>query len=861
MKDFFDTRTFFYRKLSLLWFRICSEAKKQWAAGLSLVLVTAIIAIAASNGLKGLSQPTPNHKLGARVTSAPHIGAPTPFMHRPFYGNSTISSRTTSFVDHDKPWYENDGTFVRHDGAKWTNVAIGSCTGGVSCYDGHNGYDLNLRFEPVLSAAAGTVIRAGWYNAYDHQSSLGLWVAVDHGNGYVTAYGHLSAITVAYGDKIGIQWQVGTSGTTGSSTGPHLHMATYYLPYWSATDPFGWSGNYPDPNTVPDNYLWVNTPGTSYTVPNLSANGNAVYPGATLVDDGASGWSSSGNWATATSSTDIKGNLHYTATTSGSATATATATWQPRIPADGYYEVGAFVDDTHASSSWAPYTVYSADPNSAGREISHTVYVDESHIGSFQGPFGWENTGAQWISLGTYYFRASMSDRVLLKNATGESGAQLSADGMEFVPVSMATTITPSLPKAYYFAEGYTGSGTTEYLSLTNPSVNPARVSITYLYPSAAPQIRSYTVATQAHTVLNINNEVGSNQTISMIVQSDQPFSAERTMYTHKDAFTTATDSVGSASLSSNWYFAEGNTTYGWNTLLAVLNPSSLPVTGKIMYLLNNQAVTGKTYTFPARSRNTLVLNADFPNHQFGMSFTTSSPVLVEQLEYLTASNLRGGNAVVGAMSPQTNWYFGAGNTLPGFNEWLALANPLSKTATAQISYLTIDGNTISQTVTVPALSRIEVNVNSVVRPTPHATLITASSPIVAERHDYFITSLNGLVLGNTVLMGTSSLHTSWYLASGDTSSGHAQSLALANPNGIATQVQVVYYLFSAMPIVKTYTLNAKSRLTINLKDDVGDNVTTGVAVYATVLIVTEQQMFFNVGGNTGGYASMGFGN
>ncbi|TMF44365.1 MAG: hypothetical protein E6I32_15275 [Chloroflexi bacterium] len=231
--------------------------------------------------------------------------APTPFMHRPFYGSQTIGQRTTSFFDHDKPWYDNDGTFVRYDGAKWTNVAIGSCTAGVNCYDGHNGYDLNLRFESVLSAAAGTVIRAGWYNPLDHNSSLGLWVAIDHGNGYVTAYGHLSALTVAVGDRVGTQWQVGTSGTTGSSTGPHLHMATYYYPSWSATDPFGWTGNYPDPNIVADNYLWVNGAGTSYSAPLLSASGSNVYPGATLVDDGGAGWSSTGSWSTAASSNDI----------------------------------------------------------------------------------------------------------------------------------------------------------------------------------------------------------------------------------------------------------------------------------------------------------------------------------------------------------------------------------------------------------------------------------------------------------------------------------------------------------------------------------------------------------------------------
>lgn len=218
-------------------------------------------------------------------------------------------------------------------------------------------------------------------------------------------------------------------------------MATYYLPYWQATDPFGWTGNYPDPNVVPDNYLWVNDPANNTPVPTLSSNGSATYPGAVVVDDSSAGWSSTGSWTTATGSTDIQGGLHWTTTSNGSAT--ASATWHPSIPADGYYEVGVFVDDSYASSSWVPYTIYSADPNHAGVEISHTVTIDESHIGTFQGPFSQENTGPQWIGLGTYYFRASMNGRLMMSNATGESGMQIAADGAEFVPVSVQATPPP----------------------------------------------------------------------------------------------------------------------------------------------------------------------------------------------------------------------------------------------------------------------------------------------------------------------------------------------------------------------------------------------------------------------------------
>jgi murein DD-endopeptidase MepM/ murein hydrolase activator NlpD len=358
-----------------------------------------------------------------------------PFMHRPYYGKRTILQRTVSYVDHDKPWYVNDGVFVRFDGTRWTHAGIRSCRAGVNCYDGHNGYDLNLWFEPVLSTAAGTVIRAGWYNPLNHEGGLGLWTMIDHHNGYGTAYGHLSALIVHVGDHVGVQWQIGTSGTSGSSRGPHLHMTTYYLPSWSATDPFGWTGHYRDPNVVPDHYLWVNHPAAKANVPNLSAHGSAIYPGATLVDDGGKGWSSKGNWHRSRSSSDIRGDLRWTWTSAGSST--ASATWQATLPTDGYYEVGAFVDDNHASSGWATYTIYNSLYPAHNTKKKHIVYVDQEHVGSFQGPYGWVNTGPQWISLGTYYFQRSTPARVVLSNATGERGLQLAADGVEFAPVSV----------------------------------------------------------------------------------------------------------------------------------------------------------------------------------------------------------------------------------------------------------------------------------------------------------------------------------------------------------------------------------------------------------------------------------------
>lgn len=353
-----------------------------------------------------------------------------PFMHRPYYGYRTIMQRTISFFDHDQPWYSNDGTFVRFDGVI-SHASVYNCFARVSCYDGHNGYDMDFRFEPVLSVAPGRVIRAGWYNPLNHNSSFGLWVAVDHGNGIVTSYGHLSSVLVAVGDRIGTQWQIGTSGTTGDSTGPHLHMSAFYLPDWQVTDPFGWRGRFADPNTVPDYYLWVGAPGSYYTVPYLG--GSRVHSGAVVVDDGSPGWSARGPWWYDAFRTDNRGGLHWTNTTYG--VPTATATWRPRIPTSGYYEVGVYVDDTHATGGWVPYTVYSANPDNPAVLVAHRIRLDEAHIGVFDGSFGTVNTGTQWVSLGTYYFQRGRAGHVVLSNATGESDCQVAADGMEFVPV------------------------------------------------------------------------------------------------------------------------------------------------------------------------------------------------------------------------------------------------------------------------------------------------------------------------------------------------------------------------------------------------------------------------------------------
>lgn len=85
----------------------------------------------------------------------------------------------------------------------------------------HRGVDIASRDAPdILAADSGTVILAGWPD----NGGYGNRVIIDHGNGYQTLYAHLSLVYVRGGQTVGRGSPVGKMGSTGRSTGTHLHF-------------------------------------------------------------------------------------------------------------------------------------------------------------------------------------------------------------------------------------------------------------------------------------------------------------------------------------------------------------------------------------------------------------------------------------------------------------------------------------------------------------------------------------------------------------------------------------------------------------------------------------------------------------
>ena len=86
----------------------------------------------------------------------------------------------------------------------------------------HNGMDIAANMgTTVMAADGGRVVLAEWYGGY------GNCIMIEHGNGYKTLYGHLSYIGVRSGQSVNQGDNIGQVGSTGNSTGPHLHFEVY----------------------------------------------------------------------------------------------------------------------------------------------------------------------------------------------------------------------------------------------------------------------------------------------------------------------------------------------------------------------------------------------------------------------------------------------------------------------------------------------------------------------------------------------------------------------------------------------------------------------------------------------------------
>jgi hypothetical protein len=181
------------------------------------------------------------------------------------YSNPNIKPGTMLIIPGGTRPYNNSGGIQA--GITRTNPAIARIAGSGACgkvYDGavgigsfiwpaldhylsgydyspetnHRGIDIaGNTGQPVYAVDAGVIVYAGW-NEYGY----GNMIMIDHGNGWQSLYGHLNSIGVVCGQSVDQGWTIGTIGSTGHSSGSHLHFELMHTLYskvnpWSYLPP------------------------------------------------------------------------------------------------------------------------------------------------------------------------------------------------------------------------------------------------------------------------------------------------------------------------------------------------------------------------------------------------------------------------------------------------------------------------------------------------------------------------------------------------------------------------------------------------------------------------------------------------
>jgi P pilus assembly chaperone PapD len=212
---------------------------------------------------------------------------------------------------------------------------------------------------------------------------------------------------------------------------------------------------------------------------------------------------------------------------------------------------------------------------------------------------------------------------------------------------------------------------------------------------------------------------------------------------------------VGTNSPQKNWYLAEGTTRGGFDEWLCLENPGSAPITVSARYLLGSGqgAPISKSYIIPARQRYTVSVNAEIgADKEDSLQLTSTGSFIAERPMYFDYHDAwDGGHDVLGANNPATTWLFAEGTTRDNFNEWLCLQNPGSADAHATITYYTTSGGAVTRHWTVPANSRLTVNVNDDAGAKQDISAkVTSDEPVIVERPMYF--DYNGWTGGHDVV-------------------------------------------------------------------------------------------------------------
>jgi len=425
-------------------------------------------------------------------------------------------------------------------------------------------------------------------------------------------------------------------------------------------------------------------------------------------------------------------------------------------------------------------------------------------------------------------------------------------------------TVNAIATQTRYFAEGYTGSGFAEWLSVGNFAGSQAGFILHYLSLDGSIQVFNHLVAAASRASINVNQEVGEGREVSVILYSAGSLLAERPMYFDYQGMTGGHDATGVTDPATSWYFAEGYTGPGFDEYISVLNPQS--GAASLDFRFQTQEAGEKKFSgisVPAHTRSSFRVN-DFlgSGYQTSLALQSDLPIVAERPMYFNYGGWTGGSCVTGATALGTEYYFAEGTTRAGFAEYLTLQNPGASPISVAAAYQFGQGQgaPFSTTYVVNARSRATIAVLSQVGSGKDVSVrLSSVAAFVAERPIYFD---YGGWTGGSCVIGAAAPAAQWSFAEGCTRPGFAEYLTLQNPGDTAASVQITYLTQEAGALAPAQLeIPARSRATVLVNSDAGEGyqLSTRLVVTSGPPIVAERPMYFNYDGWDGGHDVVGF--
>jgi hypothetical protein len=429
---------------------------------------------------------------------------------------------------------------------------------------------------------------------------------------------------------------------------------------------------------------------------------------------------------------------------------------------------------------------------------------------------------------------------------------------------------TPGTVSTFYFAEGYTGEGFTEYLCMGNPGDEEANATITYMFTDGSTQQQTVTIPPRSRSTVNVNASVEAGREVSARVEADQDIVAERPMYfTYEGAISGGHDTVGATSLSREWYFSEGYTGQGFSEWICVLNPGDEAANLTFSFQTEEAGLVEKGgLAVPPHSRGSFKVNDVLgPGYQTSLKLSSDQEVVAESpiyFDYTGTGNWhwQGGHCVMGTPALSHEYYFAEGTTRSGFEEWLTIQNPTQEAITVSCSYQLGEGEPVATSHTIEGGQRKTLFVPQEVGQEKDVSVhLSSESDFLAERPLYFAYTYPGLACqGGHCVIGATSPANNWFLAEGYTGSGFNQWLCLQNPGASEATVTITYLTQEAGALAPmSISLPPGSRRTVMVNDSAGPGYQLSCSLASSQPIVVERPMYFVCAGCPGGHDVVGF--